>query len=63
MYKKTIKYVDYEGNEREEEFCFNISKAELATMELSMDGGMRSLRRATARSWRHSPRSFVKLMA
>lgn len=40
MYKKVIKYVDYDGNEREEEFCFNISRAELATMELSMDGGM-----------------------
>jgi len=40
MYKKTIKYTDYNGTEREEEYCFNISKAELATMELSIDGGM-----------------------
>ena len=40
MYKKTIKYTDYNGNDREEDFWFNISKAELATMELSIDGGM-----------------------
>lgn len=40
MLKKTIKYVDFNGVEREEDFYFNFSKAELAEMELSADGGM-----------------------
>lgn len=40
MIKKTIKYVDYDGNEREEDFYFNLSKAELAEMELSTEGGL-----------------------
>lgn len=40
MLKKTIKYTDYEGVERIEDFYFNISKAELAEMELSTKGGM-----------------------
>ena len=40
MLKKTIKYVDYNGVERTEDFYFNLSKAELAEMELSVDGGM-----------------------
>lgn len=40
MLKKTIKYRDYDGNEREETFYFNLSKAEVAEMELSVDGGL-----------------------
>lgn len=40
MLKKTIKYTDYDGNEREETFYFNLSKAEVAEMELSVDGGL-----------------------
>lgn len=39
MLKKTIKYVDYNGLEREEDFYFNLSKAELAQMELGTSGG------------------------
>lgn len=39
MLKKTIKYVDYDGNEREDECYFNLSKAELTKMELSESGG------------------------
>lgn len=39
MLKKTIKYVDYNGVERTEDFYFNLSKAEVAEMELSADGG------------------------
>ena len=35
MLKKTIKYTDYDGNEREEDFYFNLSKAEITEMELS----------------------------
>lgn len=41
MLKKTIKYVDYDGNKREEDFYFNISKAELAMMESSVIGGFK----------------------
>lgn len=40
MLKKTITYVDYDGNERTEDFYFNLSKAECAEMEHSADGGL-----------------------
>ena len=40
MYKKTITYTDYDGNERTEDFYFNINKAELMEMQLLADGGM-----------------------
>lgn len=39
MLKKTIKYVDFNDVERTEEHYFNLTKAELAEMELSVDGG------------------------
>lgn len=39
MLKKTIKYTDYFGEEREEDFYFNLNQAELSEMELSVDGG------------------------
>lgn len=41
MLRKTIKYEDFEGNNREETFYFNISRAELAMMENSEVGGFR----------------------
>lgn len=40
MLKRTIEYTDYKGNERTEDFYFNMSKAELAEMELTTDGGL-----------------------
>lgn len=40
MLKKTIKYVDYDNNEREEDFYFNLSQAELTTMQMSEVGGL-----------------------
>lgn len=40
MIKKTIKYTDYNGVERVEDFYFNLSKAEITEMELSVEGGM-----------------------
>lgn len=43
MLKKRIKYVDYDGNEREEDFYFNLSKAEIAEMELSTEGGIEKM--------------------
>ena len=39
MIKKTITYVDYNGVERTEDFYFNLSKAEVAEMEMSVEGG------------------------
>jgi hypothetical protein len=40
MLKKTIKYTDYDGKKREEDFYFNLNKAELTEMELSYNGGL-----------------------
>lgn len=40
MLKKTITYIDYNGNERTEDFYFNLSKAEVTEMELSVNGGL-----------------------
>lgn len=40
MLKKTITYPDFNGNERTEDFYFNLTKAELTEMELSVNGGM-----------------------
>lgn len=40
MITKTIKYVDYNGVEREEKFLFNLSKAELMEMEMGTTGGL-----------------------
>ena len=39
MLKKTITYTDYNDVERIEDFYFNISKAELAEMEMGTTGG------------------------
>ena len=39
MITKTITYTDYNGVERTEDFMFNLSKAEFAEMELSVNGG------------------------
>lgn len=41
MYAKKIKYTDYDGNEREEIFYFNLSASELTLMELSETGGLK----------------------
>lgn len=40
MLKRTMTYTDYNGNERTEDFYFNLSKGELAEMELSTAGGL-----------------------
>lgn len=40
MIKKTITYEDYNGVERTEDFYFNFSRAEVAEMELSVNGGL-----------------------
>lgn len=49
MLKKRIKYVDFDDNEREEEFLFNLTEAEIAEMELSTEGGLaKSMERIVA---------------
>lgn len=40
MLKKTIPYTDYNGNERTEDFYFNLTKAEIMEMEMSTTGGL-----------------------
>ena len=39
MLKKTVTYTDYNGVERTEDFYFNLTKAEIAEMEMSTAGG------------------------
>jgi hypothetical protein len=41
MLKKTISYTDYDGNQRTEDFHFNLSMAELTEMQMGVEGGMR----------------------
>lgn len=40
MVIKKIKYKDFNGVEREEEFMFNFTEAEITEMELTTDGGL-----------------------
>ncbi len=39
MLKKEITYTDYDGNERTEEFRFNLTKSEIIELEMSVVGG------------------------
>ena len=43
MFKKVIKFEDFNGNPREETFYFNLSKAELMEMELSTQAGVEEM--------------------
>ena len=40
MLKKRIKYTDYNGMEREEDFYFNLSEAEIMRMNFTTKGGL-----------------------
>lgn len=40
MITKDITYIDYNGTERTETACFNLTKTELAFMSNSVDGGI-----------------------
>lgn len=40
MIKKTMTYKDYDGNERTEDFWFNLTKAEAAKLEFGTTGGV-----------------------
>jgi hypothetical protein len=49
MLKKTISYTDFDGNERTEDFYFNLTKAEATEMEMSTEGGLvRTLQKIVA---------------
>lgn len=39
MYKKTMTYKDFDGNERTEDFYFNLTPQECTEMQLSTKGG------------------------
>ena len=43
MLKKLIKYTDYNGVDRQENFYFNLTKTELIEMETEVTGGFRQL--------------------
>lgn len=43
MFKKTIKFEDFNGQQREETFYFNLSKAEIMEMELSTQAGVEEM--------------------
>lgn len=43
MLKKTLTFEDYNGETRTEDFYFNLTKAELAEMELRVGGGMEAM--------------------
>lgn len=40
MYKYTVKYTDFNGTERVEDFYFHLTKAELLDMNMSSSGGL-----------------------
>lgn len=40
MVKKTIAYTDFDGNPQEDTWWFNLSKAEVMEMEMSLSGGL-----------------------
>lgn len=48
MYKKTIKYTDFNDNEREETFYFNLTETELMKMDLKANGLAEMMRRIIA---------------
>lgn len=43
MYKKTINYTDFNGNDRKEDFYFNLSKAEILKMNFEQNGGLANM--------------------
>lgn len=40
MYKKTITYTDFDGNERTEEHLFNFTKEQILKLQNSVQGGL-----------------------
>lgn len=42
MFVKTIDYKDFDGNERSEDFYFNLTQSEILKLETSLNGGLTS---------------------
>ena len=42
MFIKTINYKDFDGNERSEDFYFNLTQSEILKLETSLNGGLTS---------------------
>ena len=60
MLKKTIKYTDYNGVEKEEDFYFNLSKSELTEMEVEQEGGMQAFLKSIIAA--EDSKAIMKLM-
>lgn len=43
MICKTVTYTDFDGNERTEDFFFNLTDQEITELELTTDGGFRKM--------------------
>lgn len=50
MLKKTIKYEDYNGTDREEDFYFNLTKSEIIKLQMSYEGGFGEYLQSVAQS-------------
>ena len=59
MLKKTVTYTDFDGNERTEDFYFNLTRAEVTEMEMSIDGGLvKTIEKVVASK---NPRQIVEI--
>lgn len=50
MLVKTITYTDFNGNERTEDFYFNLTQADVTKMEMSVNGGYSAMLRRVSNS-------------
>lgn len=50
MFKDTVTYVDFDGNERTEDLYFNLTKAEVVILENSVSGGLQRRLEAIVKS-------------
>lgn len=64
MIKKTLTYVDFDGNTRTEDFFFNLSEKELVTLDMSTPGGFEKMvkRIVDAKSQKELIELFEKLI-
>lgn len=64
MIKWTAEYEDYNGNTRKEDFNFHLTRAEIAEMELSVEGGLEAMvnRISSARNGKEIVETFKKLI-
>lgn len=42
MFKETVKYTDFDGNQREEDLYFHLSPAEMTQLQYSVKGGLKA---------------------